>query len=183
MSKQNGKVADVEGTEPVRRGARRVARRAARQPGDLGEMRRRVRQVLRRYPVVSAEQLLVALTDLMVDEHVQRDLVERGLAPERFDVGGRIGWVSDVLQNLQGAAHDAMFEFGKGYGRQPARGTAEEARAERAAWWNNTSGDTCSPIKRALRDVLSYSSLAAQEYLHRAHPPEEWSDEEDEQQE
>jgi hypothetical protein len=148
MTKRNGKAA----------GARRTCAAA-------------VRRVLRERGV-SAEQLLVALVDVIVDSHVDRELRERGLGPPLIDEAPDF-LPEDALNAVQRALYAAELAFGKGFGRRPARGTAADAVAEQAAWLTDRTGQRLTPLQRALRHVIGIGWDASGRHLDRVDPPED----------
>src|SRR5215207_3400981 len=107
-----------------------------RKTGRRATCRAAVRRVLRERGV-SAEELLVALVDVVVDSHVDRELRERGLGPPIFDAAPDYA-PEDALTTVQRAVYESEFEFGKGFGRRPANGTVADAAAERQLYF---SGD------------------------------------------
>jgi hypothetical protein len=117
----------------------------------------------------SAEDVLVALVDAMVDSYVDHQLRERGLGPEPHGVT----W-ADALNPVQAAIYYSQFEFGKGYGRQPARGSAADAAEEQQMFFTGNGSlfeRKLTPVQRALRRVVLEGWGDAIRFLDRVDPP------------
>jgi hypothetical protein len=125
-----------------------------------------VRRVLTEH-AAGAEDVLVALVDAMVDSYVDAELRERGLGPE--GIGRQF---ADAMNAVQAAVYEAEPRFGKGFGRQPARGTAEDVRRQ-AEMWQAGRQDGLTPLQRMLRHVMAVGWTAAEQFLDRVDPVEE----------